>query len=149
MYIKTSSAISLLTAYTAPALKVETIKQNTWNSEFDRIPVLISSVKQDLRISYRAWRVGGPTYAFISARSTNAISANKWCWISNFLCLFIKEFHEEGAQKGHVHPSKRTLKEILMTSEKVHKEKIKTYKNPEPQEIRKFSLPRVYANTWI
>lgn len=41
------------------------------------IPVRIISCKQDLNISYRAWRVGGPTYALISARSTKAISAIK------------------------------------------------------------------------
>lgn len=42
-----------------------------------KIPDRISSCKQDLNISYRAWRVGGPTYALISARSTKAISAIK------------------------------------------------------------------------
>lgn len=49
-------------------------RTNTWVCV--RIPTRKSSCKHDLKISYRAWRVGGPTYALMSALSTNAISAN-------------------------------------------------------------------------
>lgn len=48
---------------------------HTWG--YVRIPTLKSSCMHDLKISYRAWSVGGPTYALMSALSTNAISADR------------------------------------------------------------------------
>lgn len=66
--------ITLLVNY----LFVQNVWENTCKQESDKIPVRSSSCKQDLRISYLASRVGGPTYALISARSTKAISVVKW-----------------------------------------------------------------------